>query len=153
MAQHKLIEMINSRTTIFISVIGIIVVFAARYMVASIFGLLLDVIYAPLFICFASNIFEKVGKYKIIKKMFCVFGKYSTGMWFFHAVFFSTYVCDVFQPILLLVKPPVLMYVWLVILSLAGAFVYERLLECIKAVPRIVKSNTRGWNFNGKCND
>lgn len=56
----------------------------------------------------------------------------TSGMWFFHAVFFSTYICDTFQPILRMVKPPVLMYLWCVALSLAGAYAYQGLLNGLK---------------------
>ena len=90
--------------------------------------------YAPTIICLAANLFETVDC-KPVSVVLDTLGKYSTGMWFFHAVFFSTYVCDWFQPILKLVSWPPLMYVWLVILSLAGAFVYQKILDGLHALP------------------
>jgi hypothetical protein len=60
-------------------------------------------------------------------------------MWFFHAVFFATYVKDIFQPVMLLVKPRLLMYVWLVVLSLVGAVIYRKILDGIKLLPKLLK--------------
>lgn len=143
MTQHKIIETLNKKVpcNIIMSFTGIIIVFIARYFVASVAGLLLDVIYAPLIIYFTSNIFGTVVKrdYKIVKTVFSVLGTYSTGMWFFHAVFFSTYLCDIFRPILTLVKNPVIMYIWCVVLSLLGAFAYQKLLEGLHYIPELVK--------------
>lgn len=76
---------------------------------------------------------------KPVSAIFRTLGKYSTGMWFFHAVFFSTYISDIFKPILLIVKNPVAMYLWLVVLSLAGAFVFQKLLEGIRYILIVVK--------------
>lgn len=108
--------------------IGIAVIFGARMIVSSIAGFLLDVFYAPILICLAANLFEIISC-KFVSVVFTILGKYSTGIWFFHAVFFSTYVCDWFQPILRVVSWPTLMYIWLVVLSLAGAFAYQKVLD------------------------
>ncbi len=109
-------------------VIAIAVVFLLRVLVSSVAGFLLDVFYAPILICAIANLYEVVES-KSISAILNILGKYSTGMWFFHAVFFSTYICEWFQPILKLVSWPPLMYVWLVVLSLAGAFVYQKILD------------------------
>lgn len=76
--------------------VGIVVIFAARIVSNSIISLPLDVIYAPVLICMICSL-EKVLNLKWVSIMFGVLGKYSTGMWFFHAVFFSTFACDWFQ--------------------------------------------------------
>lgn len=117
---------------------GIIGIFALRIICGSVAGFLLDVFYALLFVCLAACFFEEL-KCEQILRMFKTLGKYSTGMWFFHAVFFSTYVRDLFQPLLKLVSWPPLMFVWLVVLSLAGAFVYQKLLDGLHFLPKIVK--------------
>jgi hypothetical protein len=148
MAQHQLIERINRKINLTSvgALIGMVAVLAVRYIVAwlniNTFGFLLDVFYAPVFVYFATNVFTGIGKCKAVQNIFSMLGRYSTGMWFFHAVFFSTYVCDIFQPILLLVKWPVLMFVWLVLLSLAGAFIYQKLLDGIKSVPGVLKRSS-----------
>lgn len=121
-----------------VCVIGIAVVFAIRILISSIAGFLLDVFYAPILICATANLFEELECVSI-SVVLNTLGKYSTGMWFFHAVFFSNYVCDWFQPILKLVSCPPLMFVWLVVLSLAGAFVYQKILDGLRALPRLVK--------------
>lgn len=121
-----------------VCMLGIIAVFAIRIVVNSIAGFLLDVFYVPVMICFVANLFERLD-YKLISELFSILGKYSTGMWFFHAVFFSTYICDLFQPILKLITFPPLMYMWLVLLSLAGAFVYQKILDRMHALHRLIK--------------
>lgn len=119
-------------------VIGIAVVFAVRILVRSVADFLLDVFYAPILICAAANLFEELECVPIWA-MLNTLGKYSTGIWFFHAVFFSTYVCDWFQPILKLVSWPSLMFVWLVVLSLAGAFVYQKILDGFHTLACLIK--------------
>lgn len=141
MAENQVVEKLKfmkwMRNSI-LNLIGIAVIFGARILVNSIAGFLLDVFYAPILICLTANLFEMVDS-KPVSAVFNTLGKYSTGMWFFHAVFFSTYVCDWFQPILKLISWPPLMYVWLVVLSLAGAFVYQKILDGLRALPRLVK--------------
>ena len=147
MAQHRIMEEMDSflpsnrKFRVFISVIGLVVVFMMRYMRAGVLGFLFDVFYAPLFVFFVAKLFEALQKRKICS-IFSVLGKYSTGIWFFHAVFFSTYVSDLFRPILLLVKQPVFMYIWCVFLSLVGAFAFQKLLEGIKLLPKVIKGRT-----------
>lgn len=93
------------------------------------FGFNTDAIYAPIFIIGAASLFSGLkGKWT---NVFSILGKYSTGMWFIHAAFFATYVKDYFQPVMLIVKWPPLMYAWLVVLSLVGAVLYKYLLDGI----------------------
>lgn len=97
------------------------------------FGFNMDVIYAPLFVLGAANLFESLkGKWV---EIFSTFGKYSTGMWFIHAIFFATYTKDYFQPIMMVVKWPPLMYVWLVVMSLAGAWFFRKCLDLFNMIP------------------
>ena len=117
---------------------GIAIIFAARILINSIAGFLLDVFYVPVMICCIVNLFEKISC-KVVLRTVRVLGNYSTGMWFFHAVFFSTYVCEWFQPIVKLVSWAPLMYVWLVILSLAGAVVYQKILNILCGAVQFVK--------------
>lgn len=141
MAENRVVEksrQIKWMRNPIVCVIGITVVFAVRILANSIAGFLLDVFYAPIMICLIANLFEMVDC-KPISAVFNTLGKYSTGIWFFHAVFFSTYVCEWFQPILKLVSWPPLMYVWLVVLSLMGAFVYQKILDGLYALLRLIK--------------
>ena len=142
MAQNKIPEKFKSVNLLrnpFVSIVGVGAVFIAKMCLSSVLGFLFDVFYAPLMILFLMNIFEQLGKYKIINIPFSILGKYSTGMWFFHAVFFSTYVCDWFLPVLNLVSFPPLMFVWLTILSLLGAFVFGKALDGLKTLPKLFK--------------
>lgn len=141
MAENKVIERIKQNKVLknpLYGFTGIVLIFVARIVSNSIVSLPLDVIYAPVLICMICSL-EKVLNLKCVSIMFGVLGKYSTGMWFFHAVFFSTYISDIFQPILFIVKNPVLMYVWLILLSLAGAFIFQEVLNGIKYIPKVIK--------------
>lgn len=141
MAENKIIEKskrIKYMNSPIVCLMGIIMVFVARSVIQTIAGFLLDVVYVPILICCIVNLCEKVNC-MLIQKGLSVLGKYSTQMWFFHAVFFSTYICDWFQPILKVVSWAPLMYIWLVILSLIGAVVYDKILKGICAIPRLVK--------------
>lgn len=141
MAENKVIERIKQNKVLknpLYGFTGIVLIFVARIVSNSIVSLPLDVIYAPVLICMICSL-EKVLNLKCVSIMFGVLGKYSTGMWFFHAVFFSTYISDIFQPILFIVKNPVLMYVWLILLSLTGAFIFQILLNGIKCIPEVIK--------------
>lgn len=119
-------------------VLGVFAIFAARILVRSVGVFLLDVFYAPALICILVNLSETFDCKPISASLNCL-GKYSTGIWFFHAVFFSTYVCEWFQPILRFVSWPPLMFVWLVVLSLGGAFIYQKVLDGLRALPQLVK--------------
>lgn len=133
MARYSLIERLNKvmPTNPILSIAGVCLVFTARRFVQiNTFGFNMDVIYAPLAIYFLSTAMSGVGtKMNVFSVVLMTLGKYSTGMWFFHAVFFSTYIVDIFRPILMIVTQPVLMFAWLVLLSLAGAIFYYYLLE------------------------
>lgn len=96
------------------------------------FGFNTDILFAPLFVVGAAKII--MGVPEKFTTILDVPGKYSTGMWFVHAAFFATYTKDYFQPIMKTAKWPMLMYVWLVLLSLALAFVYRKILDGIHAL-------------------
>lgn len=141
MAENKIIEKtkkIRWMCNPVMCLIGIAVIFSAAIFVRSVAGFLLDVFYVPVIICFTVNLIKKIV-YLPVTAVLKILGKYSTGMWFFHAVFFSTYVCNWFQPILKLISWPPLMYVWLIVLRLAGAFIYQKILDGLRALPRLVK--------------
>ncbi len=121
-----------------VCMLGVFAIFAARVVVSSVAGFLLDVFYAPALICILVNLSKTFDCKPISAALNCL-GKYSTGIWFFHAVFFSTYVCEWFQPILRLVSWPPLMFVWLVVLSLVGAVIYQKILDGLHTLPQLVK--------------
>lgn len=116
-----------------ICIIMIFVIFAVRIVNNSIGGIVLDVFYAPLMICLINSLFKN-SDCRIMKNSLYILGKYSTSIWFFHAVFFSTYVSDLFKPILKLISWPPLMFLWLVVLSFIGAVIYQKLLEKIESL-------------------
>lgn len=141
MAENQIIEKskkINWFSNSILCISGIVMICFARIVIRSVAGFLMDVFYVPILICCIVNLFEKVNCV-MLQRGLSVMGKYSTQMWFFHAVFFSTYVCEWFQPILKLVSWPPLMYVWLVILSLVGSIIYEKILEGVPALLQFLK--------------
>ena len=142
MAENQIIEKVKKTKylqNIVICLIGIVSVFMLRILCNSVAGFLLDVFYAPLLICLIDKLLELVN-WKPVKYILTLCGKYSTGMWFFHAVFFSTYICDWFQPILKTVTWPPLMFIWLVILSLLGAVICQKILTGMRLCVRAIRS-------------
>lgn len=121
-----------------ICILSVFLIFAARILVHSVGGFLLDVFYAPMLICILVNLSETFD-YKPISVTLNCLGKYSTGIWFFHAVFFSTYISNWFKPMLQLISNPFLMFIWLVLLSLVGAFVYMKILDALRMLALFVK--------------
>lgn len=90
MADNQIIEKCSAirwSNDLILNMIGIVAVFAARICVSEMFGLLLDVFYAPLMICFLIGPFQALKQIKLVDVVFSTLGKYSTEMWFFHAVF------------------------------------------------------------------
>lgn len=142
MADNQIIEKFSTirwSNSLIFNLFGIAAVFGSRICISGMFGFLLDVFYAPLMICFLVGIFQVLKQFKIVDVVFSTLGKYSTEMWFFHAVFFSTYVKDWFQPLLMIVSWPPLMFVWLVILSLAGAVIYQWALVWLQSMDYQIK--------------
>lgn len=141
MAENKMIEKTNNVWWFkqpILCLVGVALVFIFRIISNSLVSWPLDVIYVPVLICLICSL-KIIIDLKPVSAILETLGKYSTGMWFFHAVFFSTYISDIFKPILLIVKNPVAMYLWLVVLSLAGAFVFQKLLEGIRYILIVVK--------------
>lgn len=121
-----------------ICIIGVGLILLIRVFINSIVGLLLDVFYVLVMICCIVNFFENTN-HVVISKILSILGKYSTGMWFFHAVFFSTYISRWFQPILKIVRWSPLMFIWLVVLSLCGAIIYQKILKGFCVLTKIMK--------------
>lgn len=130
-AENKMFEKfkkIKWLQDVLVCFIGIILIFTCRIVIDSLGGFLLDIFYAPALIVLILNLFKKCN-YLLIRKILLTLGKYSTGMWFFYAVFFSTYISTYFRPILEFVSWAPIMFIWLVILSLVGAYCYQKILE------------------------
>ena len=101
------------------------------------YGFHMDVFWAPLFVVGAAKFCEGIPA--VYTRFFDVFGKHSTQMWFFHAAFFATYVKDIFQPVMTVFRYLPVMFVWLVLLSLAGAVIFENLLAALRKMTLWVK--------------
>lgn len=140
MAQYNVISKLKIHWFVGLALMAAAVLLRMALRHINTFGFNMDIIYAPLFVVGGAKFLGGL-KAKWLS-VFSILGKFSTGMWFFHAVFFSTYVSDIFQPILLLVKQPVLMFLWLVLLSLAGAFIYEQILRGAEKLIHSIKRST-----------
>lgn len=137
MAQYNIIRRVNLSwilgLLLMVAAIGLRIVL--RHF--NTFGFNMDAICAPIFVVGAAKFFEGVpAKYT---SAFDVLGKYSTGMWFFHAVFFATYVKDYFQPMMTAARFRPLMYIWLVCLSFVGAVIFRKAVDGLKHIPRLLK--------------
>lgn len=135
-ADNKMIEKFQRISWLqnpMVCIMGIILVLSGRTFVSSLGGFLLDVFYAPTLIILILNLSKKFN-YLLIGKILSILGKYSTGMWFFHAVFFSTYIGTYFKPILEVVSFAPIMFIWLVLLSLVGAYCYQKILEKLNSI-------------------
>ncbi len=130
LAQYDVISKIRVHWTIgFLVMAGAILLrIALRHL--PVFGFNMDAVYASIFVIGAASFFGNVNARWT--RIFDTLGKYSTGMWFIHAVFFATYVKDYFQPLMTFVKWLPMMYVWVVMLSLLGAFLYQKALEQVQ---------------------
>lgn len=143
MAENRIIDKVRRSKFLcnsIICIIGILSIFAFRIIVKTIAGFLLDVFYAPILICLLAILFEKKD-YMIISPILNTLGKYSTGIWFFHAVFFSGYVCEWFKPVLMIFSWPPLMFLWLVLLSLLGAYCYQKILDTLCYIFRRIRGS------------
>lgn len=137
MAQYDVIRKMHIPWSLgLLCMVGAIVLRIALHNIYT-YGFHTDVFWAPLFVVGAAKFYEGIPV--VYTKIFDVFGKHSTGMWFFHAVFFATYVKDIFQPLMTVVRHLPVMYVWLVLLSLVGAVFYENLLAKLRKMTLWVK--------------
>lgn len=144
MAENRIIEK-TKKFSLFkspiICIVMIFMIFIIRVIISSFAGFLLDVFYAPIIVCCISSLFENFHN-RVFSENFLILGKYSTGMWFFHAVFFSTYISEWFQPILKIARWTPLMFVWLVLLSLCGAIIYQKILNGFSVLAQFMKRSS-----------
>lgn len=82
-----------------VALLLITLVFALRIFVGSIAGFNLDFFYAPLFILAVLIIFN-LYKLPLLSRVLTLFGNVSVYMWFFHALFFTEVVSDVYGPLI-----------------------------------------------------
>lgn len=121
---QRMIPQLSDRLIALLSGTGLVLIaLSGRYFRGSIFGLNLDVIYVPCFV-FGMLLLLTLLKNAVQEKGMCilsVFGKYSTEVWFLHAIFFSKDVNAGFEKILWWPKQPLLVFIWCFILCLPFA--------------------------------
>lgn len=131
-ARYKAFEYLDSKLpkSPWIYAVAAIAILLCRTIISSIMGLPLDIYYGSLFVyCCYRVIKHKWMKYP--GKALSVCGKYSTPIWFFHAVFFSTYIRDYCQWIIWLPRNPIFVFIWCMLICLLVAIPLELLINCI----------------------
>jgi hypothetical protein len=98
-----------------------------------ILGFNTDAILVFALLCFLADFFKKIN-WRPLEKMMGFVGKYATEMWFFHAVFFSPYTSRLVQPMLVRLRWWPVMYVGIVLVSLVGSVIFEKIYNAIRKV-------------------
>jgi hypothetical protein len=106
----------------------ILVIMICRLIKPSLFGVNLDVIFAPMVICSLIVILSNT-KFKFIKKILKFLGKHSLNIWFLHSIFFSIYTREVFQRIAYLPGNPILVVVWVILLCIPFSIIINFLIN------------------------
>ena len=129
-AKHNVFERVRKKlpNNIIIYLGLVIMILLLRLKCSSVFGFCMDVFYVPCMVYSQDRILTKLKSVKIISNPLTILGKFSTEIWFFHAVFFSTYLKDYFQWILWIVNNPVLVFLLCMTLSLGASIVINRLI-------------------------
>ena len=143
-AKHKVFEWLDEHLpkSIWWYVLGAMLVPLCRTVISSIMGLPLDVYYAPVFVYCCYRVLRAEVLHRR-EKILSICGKYSTQIWFFHAVFFSIYIRDYCQWILWLPRNPILVFIWCMILCLGAAKLLELLTTSLdKMINRCKKVKT-----------
>lgn len=91
-----------------------------------------DIILAPFLIFGLVLIFHSRFAGKKVAPVLCLFGRYSTFMWLTHTFFIYYY----FQPVILLPRVSVLIYIWAVIISLVSAVVLDKIYEKVTGLAK-----------------
>lgn len=121
-ARYNVYEVISERIRIhsFVSIVGIIVLLAVRYIYVTDPGQHnCDMILTPLLILFTGQLLHTKFVEQWIAPVLRLLGKYSTFMWLTHTFYIYTY----FQWIGLLPKYSILIYLWVLLLALVNAII------------------------------
>lgn len=123
------------------SIAIIVIIILSRLFVDSIFGLTMDIIYAPIFVFECVNIFNE-NRLPWLNKLLCFLGHYSLNIWLLHAIFFNNYTIAL-RPIAYLPHFPLLVGLWIIILCLPFAIVIDYI---CKKVHNIIINKSLGTN-------
>ena len=93
----------------------------ARSVKSTILGFNLDFFYAPLFI-FSILVISNGMRCRIISRILTVLGNTSVYMWFFHALFFTTAVRPIYQPMVAISSSLWVVTLWCIILTFACSY-------------------------------
>ena len=111
----------------------VILAFAANAIKVFVKGISTGVILVPILMIGFSLLSRR--KKDWLQKTVILFGKYSMNIWFLHCAFFSVYTSLILQPIAYFPRIPVLVVVWILLMSLVVAVpitkVQKRVLEII----------------------
>lgn len=99
-----------------LSVLFIIFLLILRHNFGSYLGFHLDFIYAPIFIAAVLVIFN-LYKMPLIRNVLTELGNTSVYMWFFHALFFTSTVRCIYQPLILISNNLLIIIIWTITLT------------------------------------
>ena len=105
-------------------------VLVARNIKSDILGFNLDFFYAPLFI-FSILVISNRMRCCIISRILTALGNASVYMWFFHALFFTTVVRPIYQPIVAISSSLWVVTLWCIILTFTCSYVIMSLVNGI----------------------
>ena len=101
-----------------------VVVLVLRHYVGSIAGFNLDFFYAPMFILPVLIIFNQY-KLSLLTKILMALGNVSVYMWFFHALFFTKSVSDIYQPLVMVSDSLWIVIPWTIIITYICSWIIQ----------------------------
>lgn len=141
MAKYDVFEKLDKifrPKNIVIAILIVIMVMGERLKTKAFYGLGLDVIYVPIMVYALTFILNRI-KNRGINKGLEILGNNSLNIWFLHGLFFSKYVNQVFQPIALLFKNPILTIIWVTFLCLVAS----ELINVIFKIANVICNNLK----------
>ena len=114
---------------IVIGVLFILTAFAGHGLKPYVKGVSVGIIVAPLFIIGVYLV--RVCNISCIRKLLMFLGKHSMNIWFLHCLFFSLATREIFQPIAYIVRIPILVVAWILLLCVGMSFPIEKMQKAV----------------------
>ena len=108
----------------------VIIVFVLRSSVGAFAGFNLDFFYAPLFILAVLIVFN-LYEWPLLARVLTAFGNVSVYMWFFHALFFTKLVRNVYEPLIMISNSFWVVTLWTILLTYICSWCISRTVSLI----------------------
>lgn len=122
------IKIPKNPSMLFLAILIMVIDFVMRNFIGAVAGFGLDFFYAPLFILAVLIVFN-LYELSILSKMLSAFGDVSVYMWFFHALFFTTAVKALYEPLITISDSPWIMTPWTILLTFICSWLISRAVE------------------------